>query len=80
MTRIYYGAVFGLLAKIVHRSDGSGKTDVYFGGSGCTGDGAGHGHIVIDKDDNIIYFRDIAQKHDDYLIDDKQDFMHTHRI
>ncbi len=63
------GTVFGKSAKIVKRTDGSGKIDVYFSTSD-TGDGIGHGHAVIDKNGNVSYLRDIGQNHDEFLIDD----------
>ena len=66
----YLGSIFGQDAKIRSRNDGSGKTDVFFGGLSGSGDGAGHGHAIIDRDGNVTYLRDAWQDHDDYLIDD----------
>lgn len=63
----------GHAAKIKERNDGSGKTDVYFGGFNHEGDGLFHGHIVIDSNDNVVYYRDQFQEHDDYLIDDRKE-------
>ncbi|MBO4812736.1 hypothetical protein J5491_01155 [Candidatus Saccharibacteria bacterium] len=44
--------------KLLSREDGSGKTDVYFGGFRNTGDGLGHGHAVIESDGNVSFIRD----------------------
>lgn len=66
----YLGTLFGQDAKVVPRSDGSGKTDVYFAGMAKAGDGLGHGHAVIDSDGNVSYLRDAWQDHKDYLIND----------
>jgi len=77
----YLGSIFGQDAKIRQRNDGSGKTDVFFGGLSATGDGVGHGHAVIDHDGNVTYLRDAWQEHDDYLIDDsKKRGPNTHKI
>ena len=77
----YLGSIFGKDAKIRPRSDGSGKTDVYFGGLHAAGDGFGHGHAIIDRDGNVTYLRDAWQNHDDYLIDDaKKRGTNTHKI
>lgn len=59
----------GRPAKTRLRKDG--KTDVFFTDSGNYGDGLGHGHIVVDKDGNVIYMRDQYQdkKQGQYLID-----------
>ncbi len=77
----YLGSIFGQDAKIRPRNDGSGKTDVFFGGLSATGDGVGHGHAVIDRDGNVTYLRDAWQDHEDYLIDDrKKRGVNTHKI
>lgn len=77
----YLGSIFGQDAKIRPRNDGSGKTDVYFGGLNATGDGIGHGHAIIDRDGNVTYLRDAWQDHNDYLIDDaKKRGTNTHKI
>ena len=76
----YLGSIFGQDAKIKPRNDGSGKTDIYFGGSNIAGDGFGHGHAVIDREGNVIYLRDSGRNHEDYLIDDRFSFNHTHNI
>ena len=77
----YLGSIFGRDAKIRPRNDGSGKTDVFFGGLSATGDGVGHGHAVIDRDGNVTYLRDAWQDHEDYLIDDrKKRGIDTHKI
>ena len=77
----YLGSIFGQDAKIRSRNDGSGKTDVFFGGLSGSGDGAGHGHAIIDRDGNVTYLRDAWQNHDDYLIDDaRRRGLNTHNI
>ena len=77
----YLGSIFGQDAKIRPRSDGSGKTDVYFGGLSAAGDGLGHGHAIIDRDGNVTYLRDAWQDHSDYLIDDaKKNGTNTHNV
>ena len=76
----YLGSIFGQDAKIRPRSDGSGKTDVYFGGLYAAGDGFGHGHAVIDRNGNVTYLRDAWQDHEDYLIDDRPHRNPTHKI
>lgn len=77
----YLGSIFGQDAKIRPRNDGSGKTDVFFGGLSGSGDGAGHGHAIIDRDGNVTYLRDAWQNHDDYLIDDaRRRGLNTHNI
>ncbi len=76
----YLGSIFGQDAKIKPRNDGSGKTDVYFGGSNIAGDGYGHGHAVIDREGNVIYLRDSGRDHEEYLIDDRFSFDRTHNI
>ena len=77
----YLGSIFGQDAKIRSRNDGSGKTDVFFGGLSGSGDGAGHGHAIIDRDGNVTYLRDAWQDHDDYLIDDaRKRGLTTHNI
>ena len=77
----YLGSIFGQDAKIRSRNDGSGKTDVFFGGLSGSGDGAGHGHAIIDHDGNVTYLRDAWQDHDDYLIDDaRKRGLNTHNI
>lgn len=77
----YLGSIFGRDAKIRPGNDGSGKTDVYFGGLNATGDGIGHGHAIIDRDGNVTYLRDAWQDHNDYLIDDaKKRGTNTHKI
>ena len=80
----YLGTIFGAKAKIVPREDGTGKTDVYFGGLLEAGDGLGHGHAVIDEEGNVTYLRDawVADKKNDYLIDDRADLhgKETHKI
>ncbi len=68
----YCGSIFGKDAKIVPRDDGSGKTDVYYGGLEAAGDGIGHGHAVIERDGNVTYLRDAWQDHKDYIIDDRK--------
>ncbi|MCR5700511.1 MAG: hypothetical protein K6G49_03785 [Candidatus Saccharibacteria bacterium] len=76
----YLGSIFGQDAKIKPRNDGSGKTDIYFGGSNIAGDGYGHGHAVIDREGNVIYLRDSGRDHEEYLIDDRFSFDRTHNI
>ena len=77
----YLGSIFGQDAKIRSRNDGSGKTDVFFGGLSGSGDGAGHGHAIIDRDGNVTYLRDAWQDYDDYLIDDaRKRGLNTHNI
>lgn len=77
----YLGSIFGRDAKIRPRNDGSGKTDVFFGGLNAAGDGMGHGHAIIDRDGSVTYLRDAWQDHDDYLIDDaKRRGTNTHKI
>ena len=77
----YLGSIFGQDAKIRPRDDGSGKTDVFFGGLNSAGDGIGHGHAIIDRDGTVTYLRDAWQEHDDYLIDDaKKRGTNTHKI
>ena len=77
----YLGSIFGRDAKIRSRNDGSGKTDVFFGGLNAAGDGMGHGHAIIDRDGSVIYLRDAWQDHDDYLIDDaRRRGTNTHKI
>ena len=77
----YLGSIFGQDAKIRSRNDGSGKTDVFFGGLSGSGDGAGHGHAINDRDGNVTYLRDAWQDHDDYLIDDaRKRGLNTHNI
>ena len=77
----YLGSIFGQDAKIRQRNDGSGKTDVFFGGLSAAGDGTGHGHAIIDRDGNVTYLRDAWQEHDDYLIDDaRKRGTNTHKI
>lgn len=73
-------SIFGEDAKIKPRNDGSGKTDIYFGGSNTAGDGYGHGHAVIDREGNVIYLRDSGRDHEEYLIDDRFSFNRTHNI
>lgn len=46
----------GKQVKFKPRNDGSGKIDIYFGGM-LDSDGYGHGHIVVDRDSNVIYMR-----------------------
>ena len=65
------GSIFGQDAKIVPRTDGSGKIDVYFAGLASAGDGLGHGHAVIDRNGNVTYLRDAWSDHKDYLINDR---------
>ena len=77
----YLGSIFGRDAKIRSRNDGSGKTDVFFGGLNAAGDGMGHGHAIIDRDGSVTYLRDAWQDHDDYLIDDaRRRGTNTHKI
>ncbi len=77
----YLGSIFGRDAKIKPRNDGSGKTDVFFGGLNAAGDGMGHGHAIIDRDGSVTYLRDAWQDHDDYLIDDaRRRGTNTHKI
>ncbi|MBQ3432775.1 DUF1771 domain-containing protein [Candidatus Saccharibacteria bacterium] len=77
----YLGSIFGQDAKIRPRNDGSGKTDVYFGGLYAAGDGIGHGHAIIDQDGTVTYLRDAWQDHDDYLIDNaRKRGLNTHKI
>lgn len=63
----------GKPAKIRQRKDG--KTDIFFSSSGNYGDGLGHGHVVIDKDNSSIYIRDEWQDKNQgqYLIDETKD-------
>lgn len=77
----YLGSIFGRDAKMRPRNDGSGKTDVFFGGLSAAGDGIGHGHAIIDRDGSVTYLRDAWQDHDDYLIDDaRKRGTNTHKI
>lgn len=77
----YLGSIFGQDAKIRPRNDGSGKTDVFFGGLNAAGDGTGHGHAIIDRNGSVTYLRDAWQEHDDYLIDDaRKRGTNTHNI
>lgn len=71
----YLGTIFGQDAKVVPRKEGSGKTDVYFGGLNAAGDGYGHGHATIDRDGNVTYLRDawVTDKKKDYLINENAD-------
>ena len=62
-----YGYFQGQKAKFVYRNNG--KVDVYFG-SGPTGDGPGHGHVVIDSSDAVRYWREPGVSHANYGIDD----------
>ncbi|ADU24070.1 hypothetical protein [Ruminococcus albus] len=64
----YDGTFQGKIAKIVERNDGSGKCDIYYGGP--TGDGPGHGHIVVDGSDAVHYWRDSNTSHSNYLLND----------
>lgn len=67
-----------------------GWRDVFFVNSGNIGDDIGHGHIVLDPDNNVHYYRDVWQEHrdengrrDDFLIDEDADIKKqgdTHRI
>lgn len=57
-----------------------GWRDVFFVNSGNIGDDIGHGHIVLDPDNNVHYYRDVWQEHrdengrrDDFLIDEDAD-------
>lgn len=54
------------------RQDGSGKTDIFPGGmpDGSHRDGDNHEHIVVDSDDNIVYWRGADG---DVIIDDRDD-------
>ena len=63
----------GKPAKVRRRRDG--KTDVFFVDSGNYGDGLGHGHVVLDKDDGTVYYRDRWQdkRQGQYLIDNTKD-------
>lgn len=54
--------------KIIPREDG--KLDVFYGGEYKAGDGAGHGHAVIDGEGKVTYLRDAWQRHSKSLIDD----------
>ena len=58
-------------AKIVTKPNGT--TQIYHGGLG-KGDGIGHGHVVLDKDNNVVYMRDPWQDktQGQYLIDDSK--------
>lgn len=62
----------GSPAKVRKRNDG--RTDIFFNSSGHYGDGVGHGHIVVDEDDNVRYMRDEWQdkRQGQYLIDDSK--------
>lgn len=64
------GRFDGHAAKIKERNDGSGKTDVFFGGTNLEGDGAGHGHAVIDANGQVVYLRGQYQNHEDWQIND----------
>ena len=63
----------GKPAKVVKRRDG--RTDIFFTDSGNYGDSVGHGHVVVDQDDQIRYYRDQWQdkKQGQYLIDDTKE-------
>ena len=63
----------GKPAKVVKRHDG--KTNIFFSDSGNYGDAAGHGHIVVNQDDQVIYYRDPWQdkQQSQYLIDDSKE-------
>lgn len=67
------GRFDGKAAKIVERNDGSGKTDIYFGGINPEGDGLGHGHAVIEDSGQITYLRGQYQDHNDWQINDMAD-------
>lgn len=62
----------GKPAKVRPRKDG--RTDIFFVDSGNYGDGIGHGHVVLDKDNNVVYMRDPWQDktQGQYLIDDSK--------
>lgn len=50
-------------ADSVHVAYGpTGKTSVYYGGEGRP-DGPGHGHIVLDNDGRVIYWRNPSDPH-----------------
>lgn len=66
----YFGTFQGKPAKIVDREDGSGKRDIYYGGP--TGDGPGHGHVVVDSSDSCRYWREPYVSHNHYGIDDSK--------
>ena len=61
-----YGYFQGQKAKLVYHDNG--KVDVYYGGP--TGDGPGHGHVVIDSSDAVHYWREPGVSHSAYGIDD----------
>lgn len=69
-----YDSFQGQNAKVVERNDGSGKTDIYYGGP--TGDGPGHGHVVVDSSGSCHYWREPYVAHSDYGIDDTK-YNHT---
>lgn len=71
------GRFDGKAAKIIDRDDGSGKTDVYFGGSNPEGDGLGHGHAII-KNGQVVYLRGQYQDHEDWLINEDADIPDKH--
>lgn len=71
------GRFDGKAAKIIDRDDGSGKTDVYFGGSNPEGDGLGHGHAII-KDGQVVYLRGQYQDHEDWLINEDANIPDKH--
>lgn len=54
------------------RQDGSGKTDIFPDGmpDGSHNDRLNHEHIVTDRDNNIVYWRD---SDGDTIIDSKAD-------
>ena len=64
----YYGTFQGKKAKIVDRNDGSGKRDIYYGGP--TGDGPGHGHVVVNSSDSAQYWREPHASHSSYNLND----------
>lgn len=72
------GRFDGKVAKVVERNDGSGKTDVYFGGMNPEGDGLGHGHAVIESSGQVTYLRGQFQDHDDWLIDERANLPNKH--
>ena len=71
------GNFAGKAAKIIDRNDGSGKTDVYFGGTNPEGDGLGHGHAII-RDGQVVYLRGQYQNHEDWLINEDADIPDKH--
>lgn len=57
-------------AKVVNRKDSNVK-DIYYGGSNPAGDGDNHGHVVVDENDSVVYWRGKYQNHNDWIINDQ---------